>query len=137
MPLIDGGTQRLPRIVGIGRALEMILTGRIVESAEALDWGLVTEVVEPGRHLERALEIAEGLAAFPQETMLSDRRAAIEGSAMPLEEGLAYEAKLGRASVDDRRRGRRPLRRRRGPRRQGRRGLSSDCRAMSPDESQH
>ena len=83
VPLIDGGTQRLPRIVGIGRALEMILTGRVVEAAEALDWGLVTEVVDPGRHLERALEIAEGLAAFPQETMLSDRRAALEGIGLP------------------------------------------------------
>src|SRR5215211_2187606 len=79
VPLIDGGTQRLPRIVGMGRALEMILTGRVVEAAEARDWGLVNEVVEPGRHLERALEMAEGLAAFPQPTMLSDRRAALEG----------------------------------------------------------
>ena len=99
MPLIDGGTQRLPRIVGMGRALEMILTGRLVEAPTALDWGLVTEVVEPGRHLDRALEIAEGLAAFPQETMLSDRRAALEGIGLPFEDGLALEAKLGRDSV--------------------------------------
>jgi enoyl-CoA hydratase len=99
VPLIDGGTQRLPRIVGMGRALEMILTGRIVESDEALAWGLVTEVVEPGSHLERALAIAEGLAAFPQPTMLSDRRAAIEGAGMPLADGIALEAKLGRDSV--------------------------------------
>ena len=99
VPLIDGGTQRLPRIVGIGRALELILTGRVVEAAEALDWGMVTEVVAPGRHLERALEIAEGLAAFPQETMLSDRRAAIEGIGMTFAEGLALEARLGRDSV--------------------------------------
>ena len=99
VPLIDGGTQRLPRIVGMGRALEMILTGRVVEAAEALDWGLVNEVVPAGRHLERALEIAEGLAAFPQPTMLSDRRAAIEGIGLRFEEGLALEAELGRDSV--------------------------------------
>ena len=99
VPLIDGGTQRLRRIVGLGRALEMILTGRLVDASTALDWGLVTEVVDPGRHLDRALEIAGGLAAFPQETMLSDRRAALEGIGVPLEEGLALEAKLGRAST--------------------------------------
>ena len=99
VPLIDGGTQRLPRIVGMGRALEMILTGRVVEAAEALEWGLVNEVVAPGRQLERALEIAEGLAGFPQPTMLSDRRAALEGIGLTLEEGLAREAELGRDSV--------------------------------------
>jgi enoyl-CoA hydratase len=99
VPLIDGGTQRLPRIVGMGRALEMILTGRLVDAPTALEWGLVTEVVEPGRHLDRALEIAAGLAAFPQETMLSDRRAALEGIGLPFEAGLALEAKVGRAST--------------------------------------
>jgi enoyl-CoA hydratase len=99
VPLIDGGTQRLPRIVGMGRALEMILTGRVIEAGEAHDWGLVNEVVAPGRHLDRALEIAEGLAAFPQETMLSDRRAALEGAGMTLTEGLALESELGAASV--------------------------------------
>lgn len=99
VPLIDGGTQRLPRIVGMGRALEMILTGRIVEADEALAWGLVNEVVSAGGHLERALEMAEGLAAFPQRTMLSDRRAAIEGIGMTFAEGLANEAELGRASL--------------------------------------
>jgi enoyl-CoA hydratase len=92
VPLIDGGTQRLPRIVGMGRGLDMILTGRIVEAQEALDIGLVTEIVGQGRHVERALEYAEGLAAFPQETMLADRRAAIEGFGTPLEEGLKVEA---------------------------------------------
>jgi enoyl-CoA hydratase len=100
VPLIDGGTQRLPRIVGLGRALDLILSGRIVEADEALDWGLVTEVTEPGRHLERALEMAEGLAGFPQQTMLSDRRATIEGSTLPLADGLALEAELGLESVE-------------------------------------
>ncbi len=100
VPLIDGGTQRLPRVVGLGRALDMILTGRIVEASEALAMGLVTEVVPAGRHLERALEIAEGLAAFPQDTMLADRRAAIEGLGMRLEAGLELEAESGPATLE-------------------------------------
>ena len=99
VPLIDGGTVRLPRIVGLGRALDLILTGRIIEAEEALAWGLLTEVVAEGRHRERALEIAGALARFPQETMLSDRRSAIEGSTLPLAEGLRHEAELGRASI--------------------------------------
>ena len=100
VPLIDGGTQRLPRIIGMGRALELILTGRIIEAAEAQSWGLLNEVVSAGTHLDRALEMAEGLASFPQTTMLSDRRAAIEGIGMPFADGLAHEANLGRESVE-------------------------------------
>src|SRR5918994_2018753 len=100
VPLIDGGTQRLPRIVGLGRALDLILTGRIMEAAEAREWGLVNEVVPPGGHLERALEVAEGLAGFPQRTMLSDRRAAHEGLGLPLHDALRLEADLGRASIE-------------------------------------
>ncbi|HEY5143758.1 MAG TPA: crotonase/enoyl-CoA hydratase family protein [Solirubrobacteraceae bacterium] len=95
VPLIDGGTQRLPRIVGLGRALDLILTGRLVAGDEALAMGLLTEVVAPGAHLERALEIAEGLASFPQSTMLADRRAALEAQGLPLGEGLALEAEAG------------------------------------------
>jgi enoyl-CoA hydratase/carnithine racemase len=95
VPLIDGGTQRLPRIVGLGRALDMILTGRLVGAAEALAMGLVTELVPAGAHLERALALAEGLARFPQPTMLADRLAAIEGSGMSLADGLALEARTG------------------------------------------
>jgi enoyl-CoA hydratase len=100
VPLVDGGTQRLPRIIGLGRALDLILSGRIIDVHEAHDWGLVNEVVAAGGHLERALELAEGIASFPQETMLSDRRAAIIGSAMELEPGLAYEAAAGREVID-------------------------------------
>src|SRR5688572_28002809 len=85
VPLIDGGTQRLPHVVGLGRALDLILTGRIVESAEAERIGLVTQLVPPARHLERALELAEALARFPQETMLADRSAALEGIGLSLE----------------------------------------------------
>jgi enoyl-CoA hydratase len=95
VPLIDGGTQRLPRIVGLGRALDLILTGRIVEAAEALSMGLLNQVVGGHGHLERSLEIAEALAAVPQETMLRDRRAAIEGGGLTLEEGMTLEAQSG------------------------------------------
>jgi enoyl-CoA hydratase len=96
VPLIDGGTQRLPRIVGQGRALDLVLSGRTVEAAEAHAIGLVTEVAAMGAHVTRALEMAEGLAAFPQDTMLSDRRALLDGAGLPLADGLASEATLGR-----------------------------------------
>jgi enoyl-CoA hydratase len=95
VPLIDGGTQRLPRVVGLGRALDLILTGRMIDAQEALAMGLVNEVVPSGGHLERALALAEGLARFPQETMLADRAAALEGIGRPLAEGLALEAEAG------------------------------------------
>jgi enoyl-CoA hydratase/carnithine racemase len=105
VPLIDGGTQRLPRIVGLGRALDLILTGRMVAAGEALSMGLVNEVVPASMHLERALSLAEGLAGFPQRTMLADRRAAIEGFGMTLEEGLAFEAQAGPEVFEDGARG--------------------------------
>jgi enoyl-CoA hydratase len=105
VPLIDGGTQRLPRVVGLGRALDLILTGRMIDAREALAMGLLTEVVAPGEHLSRALALAEGLAAFPQRTMLADRRAAIEGLGMTLAEGLALEAKAGPEVFEDGARG--------------------------------
>lgn len=100
VPLIDGGTQRLPRVIGLGRALELILSGRPVEAEEAHRIGLVNELAEAGRHLELALQWAERIAAFPQETMLSDRRAALEGAALPLDEGLALEHRLGREVLE-------------------------------------
>jgi enoyl-CoA hydratase len=96
VPLIDGGTQRLPRVVGLGRALDLILTGRTVAADEALAMGLVNEIVPAGGHVARALELAEAIAAFPQETMLSDRAAALAAQGLPLEQGLALEARLGR-----------------------------------------
>jgi len=96
VPLIDGGTQRLPRVVGLGRALDLILTGRTVAADEALAIGLVNEVVPAGEHRIRALELAETIAAFPQETMLTDREAAHAAQGLPIDEGLALEARLGR-----------------------------------------
>jgi enoyl-CoA hydratase len=100
VPLLDGGTQRLPRVVGMGRALELILTGRPVEAEEAHRIGLVNEIAEPGKHVDRAMELAERIASFPQETMLADRQAAIEGFGQPLADGLALEAKLGNQVLD-------------------------------------
>ena len=105
VPLIDGGTQRLPRIVGLGRALDLILTGRLIDAREALGMGLLTEVVPRERQLERALEVAEGLAQFPQQTMLADRRAAIEGLGLPLDEALRLEAKAALETFEAAQRG--------------------------------
>lgn len=99
VPLVDGGTQRLPRVVGLGRALEMILLGRAVSAEEALGFGLVNRVVSPGEALSAALKWAEVIASFPQETMLADREAAIQGTGLPLEHGLALERRLGWATV--------------------------------------
>jgi enoyl-CoA hydratase len=88
-------------VVVVGRALDMILTGRTVESGEALAIGLVGEVVAAGRHVERALEIAEQVAGFPQATMLSDRRSLYEGLGRPLPDGLAIEAAMGREVLEE------------------------------------
>jgi enoyl-CoA hydratase len=97
VPLIDGGTQRLPRVVGMGRALDLILTGRTIDSAEALAIGLLTRVADDA--LGAALALAEEIAGFPQDTVRSDLRAAREGFGMPLREGLALEAELGRERI--------------------------------------
>ncbi len=105
VPLIDGGTQRLPRIVGMGRALEIIMTGRAVHAEEALRIGLVNEIVPAGGHVTRALALAEELAAFPWPTLLADRAAALAGSGVALEHGLAIEARLGRAVLEEARKG--------------------------------
>jgi enoyl-CoA hydratase len=98
VPLIDGGTQRLPRIVGSGRALDLVISGRVIGVEEAERFGLVTEVA--ARPVERALAMAEAIAAFPQDTMLSDRRAVLEGAGLPLVQGLALEARLGRGRLE-------------------------------------
>ena len=76
VPLIDGGTARLPRIVGLGRALDLILTGRAVSAQEALAMGLVNRVVPRGQALEAAMGLARELARLPQACMLADRASA-------------------------------------------------------------
>ena len=76
VPLIDGGTVRLPRLIGESRALDMILTGRPVAADEALDWGLANRVVEDGAALEAAIVLAEAISAFPQACLRNDRASA-------------------------------------------------------------
>ncbi len=88
----DGGTQRLPRIVGMGRAMELIITGRVIGADEAERIGLVNEVTQSGGCLARALELAEEIAELPQPAMRTDKEAAVRGYGRPLEEGLVIEA---------------------------------------------
>ncbi|KAJ4391169.1 hypothetical protein N0V93_004785 [Gnomoniopsis smithogilvyi] len=97
VPLIDGGTVRLPRVVGLGRALDMILTGRSVDAQEALAMGLANRVVPKGKAVEAAKEIARSLVAFPQLCMRADRRSAYHGvyEAGSLTEALGFEYRNG------------------------------------------
>lgn len=95
VPLVDGGTQRLPRLVGHGLAMELILTGRPVQADEAHAIGLVNVVTAPDSVLATAIEWGKRIAHHPQETLRSDRKALLDGSTRPLEEGLEIERRLG------------------------------------------
>jgi len=95
VPLIDGGTVRLPRIVGMGRALDLILTGRPVGASEALAMGLVNRVTPPGHALEAAQLLARQLAAFPRQCLLGDRASAYAQWDLPLAEALRREGVAG------------------------------------------
>ena len=95
VPLIDGGTVRLPRIVGMGRALDLILTGRPVAADEALAMGLATQVVDDGQALPAAQALARQIAAFPQACMRADRASAYGQWDLPLAEALRREGAGG------------------------------------------
>jgi enoyl-CoA hydratase len=95
VPLIDGGTVRLPRIVGMGRALDMILTGRAVGADEALAMGLANRVVDDGQALQAALALARQIAAFPQQCLVADRSSAFAQWDLPLAEALRREGAGG------------------------------------------
>jgi enoyl-CoA hydratase len=99
VPLIDGGTVRLPRIVGVGRALDLILTGRAVGATEALAIGLVSRVVEQGHARAAALDLAEEIAAFPEVCMREDRRSMYEGIGLPESDAMAIEFDHGATSL--------------------------------------
>ena len=99
VPLIDGGTVRLPRIVGQGRALDMILTGRPVAADEALAMGLANRVVPEGQALAAAVELAKTIAAFPQLCMRTDRASALAQWSLPEAEALAREGREGAAPL--------------------------------------
>jgi enoyl-CoA hydratase len=100
VPLVDGGTIRLPRIVGQGVALDMILTGRGVGGEEALRIGLANRLVEPGQALTSAVELARELARFPQRCLRSDRISAYEQWGRGLDDALLHETRLGRQVIE-------------------------------------
>ncbi len=99
VPLVDGGTYRLPRIVGLGRALDMILTGRQVLAEEAARIGLVDRLVDDGTALGAAISLALDIASFPFGCVISDRRSVYEGLGRGVDEALAIEDRLGREVI--------------------------------------
>ncbi|MDP9116436.1 MAG: crotonase/enoyl-CoA hydratase family protein [Actinomycetota bacterium] len=101
VPLIDGGTVRLPRLVGAGRALDLILTGRPVTASEALDIGLADRVVEPGTARTAAEALAAQIARFPQACVCSDRRSVYDGFGLTERAALRNEFLHGRAVLAD------------------------------------
>jgi len=99
VPLCDGGTVRLPRLIGMSQALDMILTGRGVGAEEAARMGLVNRLCEPGEALATALTLAKTLARLPQTCLRSDRQSAYEQSTLPLGDALRRESGLGLAVI--------------------------------------
>ena len=100
LPLIDLGTVRLPRLIGHGRALDLIMTGRAVSAEEALQIGLVNRVVDPGEALGSTLELARTIAEFPQQGMRGDRMSAYEQWSLSWEEARRNELRHGLKALD-------------------------------------
>lgn len=105
VPLIDGGTVRLPRLVGLGHALDLILTGRPIGANEALQMGLANRVVAPGTVRQAALELAHELARFPQTCLRNDRLSSYEQCDRSWQEALANEFERGMQSLQESRAG--------------------------------
>jgi enoyl-CoA hydratase len=100
VPLVDGGTQRLPHIVGLGNALELIITGKRIDAQHAYRIGLVNEIVPVDTLLPRVYEIAQQICTFPQGALRTDKQAVMMGLGRPLTEGLQWEAQLGQYALD-------------------------------------
>jgi len=101
VPLIDGGTVRLPRLIGMGHAMDLILTGRKVEAAEARQMGLANRVVPKGQARDAAIALARQLAAFPQATLRADRESAYRQWDLPMGKALLQEWERGRQRIPD------------------------------------
>jgi enoyl-CoA hydratase len=99
VPLIDGGTYRLPQVVGLGRALDLVLTGREIDSAEALAMGLVNRVVEDGTALDTAITLARDIAAYPWDCVIADRASVSGGLGLGEADALRAEDARGREII--------------------------------------
>jgi len=99
VPLVDGGTVRLPRLIGMSRAMDLILTGRNVSAKEALDIGLVNRIAPVGQALEMAIQLACEIAQFPQQCLRNDRQSVHEQWNRSMEDALQEETKLGLSAI--------------------------------------
>ncbi len=100
VPLIDGGTYRLPKIIGLGRSLDLILTGKLINADEAYSIGLINYITENGKALEKAMEIASKIISYPFKTIINDRNSVYSGLNLNYEEGLMSEANYGKDTLD-------------------------------------
>ncbi|MEM9704484.1 MAG: crotonase/enoyl-CoA hydratase family protein [Pseudomonadota bacterium] len=100
VPLVDGGTVRLPRLIGASRALDMIITGRSVTAEDAFIWGLANRVTPPGEALNHAIALAKEISALPQTCLRNDRKSALQQWSLPETDALAAEFALGMATLE-------------------------------------